>query len=169
MEMHERHVGGHYEIQTSVKKLLVASYWWPTMQKATTKMCQTYEIYKRLRPLNVMGKSPFHLVMSFEPFIKSGFDLMAPIKPPTRYIGNQYIFVATNYTKKWVEAKPLPNNIAKSTAKFIYEHIITHFGCLTHLMSDQSSHFMNNTIKIIVAEFMIPHHKSTTYYLQGNR
>jgi hypothetical protein len=52
--------------------------------------------------------------------------------------------------------------------KFIYEHIITHFECPTHLVSDQGSHFMNNIIKILVAEFMITHHKSTTYYPHGN-
>ncbi len=70
MEMHEGHIGGHYGMQTIVKKLLVASYWWPNMQKAIAKMCQTYEICEHLRSLNVMRKSPLHLVMSFEPFLK---------------------------------------------------------------------------------------------------
>jgi len=165
--MHEGHVGGHYWIQTIVKKLWVASYWWPTMQKARAKMCQTYEICECLRPLKVMGKSPLHLVMSFEPFMKWCFDFMGPIKPLTRYIRNQYILVVTNYTTKWVDTKRLWNNIARSTTKFIYEHIITHFECPTHLVSDQGSHFMNNTIKILVAKF-ITHHKSTTYYPHGN-
>jgi hypothetical protein len=30
------------------------------------------------------------------------------------------------------------------------------------------SHFINKTIEILVEEFMISHHKSTTYYSQGN-
>jgi hypothetical protein len=81
MKMHEGHVGGHYGIQTIVKKLLVATYWWPTMQKTTAKLCQNYEICERLRPLNVMGKSPLHLVMSFEPFMKWDFDFMGLIRP----------------------------------------------------------------------------------------
>jgi hypothetical protein len=31
--------------------------------------------------------------------------------------------------------------------KFLYEHIITHFGCPTHFVSDQESHFINETIQ----------------------
>jgi hypothetical protein len=69
---------------------------------------------------------------------------------------------------KWVEATVLRDNIAKSTTKFIYENIITQFGCPTNLVSDQGSHCINNFIEILVQEFMITHHKSITYYPQGN-
>jgi transposase InsO family protein len=37
-----------------------------------------------------------------------------------------------------------------------------------HFVSDQGSHFINKTIEVLVEEFMIVDHKSTTYYLQGN-
>jgi hypothetical protein len=93
---------------------------------------------------------------------------MGPIKPPTCYIGNQYIIVPTNYTKKWVETKVLRDNTTRSTTKFPYKNIITRFGYPTHLVNDQGSHFINNSIKLLVQEFMITHYYSTTYYLQGN-
>ena len=35
-------------------------------------------------------------------------------------------------------------------------------------MSDQGSHFINDTIKVLTQEFMILHRKSTTYYPQAN-
>jgi hypothetical protein len=53
-----------------------------------------------------------------------------------------------DYTIKWVEAKDLQDNTAQSTTKFLYEHSITRFGCPTHLVNDQGSHFINRTIEI---------------------
>jgi len=74
--------------------------------------------------------------MAFEPFMKWGFDFMGPVKPTTSYIGNQYIMITINYIIKWVEVKSLHDNTIKNTIKFIYEQIITHFNCSTHLVND---------------------------------
>jgi len=93
---------------------------------------------------------------------------MGPIKPIANNIGNQYIIVAIDYTTKWIEAKALKDNTTKNRAKFIYENLITRFGCPTHFVNDQGSHFINKTIEVLIEEFIIVHHKSTTYYLQGN-
>jgi hypothetical protein len=106
--------------------------------------------------------------MAFEPFMKWGQDFMGPIKLPAKSIGNQYSLVATNYITKWVKAKALKDNTTQSIAIFIYEIIIIHFGCSIHLMSDQGTHFINRKIEILTQDFMITHHKSTTYYPQGN-
>ncbi len=88
--------------------------------------------------------------------------------PTTKYTGNQHILMAITYTIKWVEAKALKDNTAQNTTKFIYENIITCFRCPSHLVSDQGTHFINRTIEILTQEFMVTHHKSTTYYPQGN-
>jgi hypothetical protein len=58
-----------------------------------------------------------------------------------------------------VEAKAFKDNIAKNIVKFIYENIITRFGCPTHFINDQGNHFINKTIEELMAEFMIVHHK----------
>jgi hypothetical protein len=68
--------------------------------------------------------------------MKSGLDFTKPIKLAIRYTENQYIVITTDCSTKWVEAKTLQDNTTKSTTKSIYEQIITHFGCSTHLVSD---------------------------------
>jgi hypothetical protein len=67
-----------------------------------------------------------------------------------------------------VKTKALQDNIARSIAKFLYENIITQFSCPTHLVNDQGSLFINGSFESLVQEFMITHHKSTTYYPHGN-
>jgi hypothetical protein len=67
-----------------------------------------------------------------------------------------------------VEAKTLRDKIAQSIVKFIYENIIICFGCPTHLVNDQGTHFINRKIEILIQEFMITHHNATTFYPQAN-
>ncbi len=101
--------------------------------------------------------------MAYEPFMKWDLEFMGPIKLATKTTSNQHIIVTTNCITKWVEARTLRDNTTKGTIKFIYENIITRFGCPTHFISDQGNHFINKIIEVLVVEFMIVHHKSTIY------
>ncbi len=56
-------------------------------------------------------------------------DFIGPIKPIGRLIGNKQILVVTNYEIKWVEAKALKTNITVIMIRFLYEYILTKFGC----------------------------------------
>jgi transposase InsO family protein len=51
---------------------------------------------------------------------------------------------------------------------FIFENIITWFGCPRSLTSDHGGHFISNTIENIMTEFLIQHHKSNPYHPQAN-
>jgi hypothetical protein len=79
--------------------------------------------------------------------MKWGLDFIGPIKPTRRLTRKKYILVVTNYATKWVEAKTLRINIVIVIAKFLYEYILTKFGCPLTIITNQGIHFINDTIK----------------------
>jgi hypothetical protein len=71
--------------------------------------------------------------------------------------------VATDYATKWVEAVALKKNDAKMTVKFLFENIITRFGCPLELVSDRGTYFLNMTIADLTYYYMIKHRPTTPY------
>jgi hypothetical protein len=100
--------------------------------------------------------------------MKRGFDFERLIKLAGRYIGNKYILVAIDYVIKLVEARTLKINITTVTTKFLYECILTKFGCHLTIVTNQGLHFINDAIKYLTYHFLMKHVNSTTYYPHGN-
>ena len=90
--------------------------------------------------------------VTLQPFDKWAIDFVGPINPPGKRIGAGYIIITTDYMTTWVEDAPVVDCTAATTAKFIFENIVTWSGCPRILMSDQSSHFINCTVKVLTEE-----------------
>ena len=95
-------------------------------------------------------------------------DFIGPFPIPTKRTGARYIINVVEYVTKWAEAEPVNTCSNEIDAKFIYENIITRFGCPLSLISDQGSHLINKTIKAPTDQFKIDHRRSTIYYPQSN-
>jgi hypothetical protein len=93
---------------------------------------------------------------------------VGPINPPTKRSRVRYIIIEKKYLTIWVEAAPVKYCSSKTTSHFLFEHVITVFGCPRILMSDQGTHFINNTIKAMTEDFEVYHQKSTSYHPQSN-
>jgi hypothetical protein len=100
--------------------------------------------------------------------MKWGLDFISPIKLARRLTWNKYIIISTYYATKWVEAKALKTNIVIFTTKFLYEYILTRFGCLLIIVIDQGIHFINDTIKHLKKYFLLKHVNFSTYYPYEN-
>lgn len=54
------------------------------------------------------------------------------------------------------------------TTKFIFEYVLTRFGCPNILMRNCGTHFLNETISTLTKYFMVYHQKIPLYHPQEN-
>jgi transposase InsO family protein len=106
--------------------------------------------------------------MTLQAFEKWSIDFAGPINPLGKHTGARYIITATQYLTRWDEARAVKDCSETTTTHFIFDDIITIFGCPKPLMSDQGTHFINKTIEALTEEFVVHHQKSTPYHPQAN-
>jgi hypothetical protein len=163
-ELHEGPLARHFTTEITKTNILDVGYWWPTMYKDLHDYCRSCDACQKTRRLATQSLVKLVTSLPEEPFMKWGLDFMGTIKLTRRYIGNKYIFVATNYVIKWVEARTLGINITTVTTKILYECILTKFGCPLTIVINQGIHFINDAIKYLTYHFLMKHVISTTYY-----
>jgi transposase InsO family protein len=93
---------------------------------------------------------------------------VGPINPLEKRTGARYIITTTKYLTRWEEAAPVKDCSTETTLHFLFEQVITQFGCPRVLMSDQGTHFINSTIRVMTEKFEVHHQKSTLYHPQAN-
>ena len=71
--------------------------------------------------------------------------------------------VATEYLTKWAEARAIKNATGEEIARFIYERIITQFGCPKEIVSDQGTNFLGDVVVALTERFSIKHRVTTAY------
>ena len=53
-------------------------------------------------------------------------------------------------------------------ARFLYENILSRYGCPKELISDRGTHFLNETIELLAKNFFIKHRKTSPYHPRAN-
>ena len=89
--------------------------------------------------------------------------------PFPKAIGNKkYLLVCTDYFTKWVEAEPLANIKDVDVKRFIWKNIVTRFGVLYVLISDNGLQLDNKAFRKYYSDLGIKNRYSTSAYPQGN-
>ena len=99
-----------------------------------------------------------------EPWKQVGIDITS-LTPTSD--GYKYIIVMVDYFTKWIEAKPLLDKTAKSSAIFIYETICRH--CVPRIqINDQGREFVNSLSRELHNLTGIEQHITSAYHPQAN-
>jgi hypothetical protein len=134
------------------------------MHKDMHDYCRSCDACQKIRRLAIQNLVKLVISLPKEPIMKWGLDFMGPIKPTRIYTRNKYIIIATNYATKGVEARALKTNTTVIITKFMYECILTKFGCPLIIVTNHGVHFINDAIKYLTYHFIMKHVSSITYY-----
>jgi transposase InsO family protein len=167
-ECHNEVAGGHVGGNSIAQKFLQAGLWWETLFKDANLYARSCDVCQRAGKPSQQDELPLQQVRALHAFEKWVVDFIGPINPTTKHSKDRYIITTTNYLTHWVEATSVQNYFTDTAARFIFENIITRFGCPRSLTSDHGAHFISGTITKITIEFLIQHHKSNPYHLQAN-
>ena len=76
--------------------------------------------------------------------------------------------VGTDYFTKWVEIEPLANIKDIDAKRFVWKNIVTRFGILHTLISDNGLQFDSKAFRRYYCDLGITNRYSTPAYPQGN-
>ena len=150
--MHEEHygpMGGHFQSDTTAKKIQQSGLWWLTLYTDCKKLVSQCDRCLQLGQPLPSTEIPLISINPSLTFEIWAIDFIGPFPIPAKRTSARYIITAVEYVTKWAEAELVDTCSSEIAAKFIYENIITRFGCPINLISDQGSHFINKTIKAL--------------------
>ena len=133
-ELHEGICGIHTGGRSLSHRAITQDYWWPNMQKEAQEYVKKCDQCQRFAPNIHQLEGVLNLLSSPWPFAQWGLDIIGHFP---KVAGNKrYLLVSTDYFTKWVEAKFLANIKDVDAKKFVWKNIVTRFGVLRTLISD---------------------------------
>jgi len=91
-------------------------------------------------------------------------DFVGPLRKTTE--GIRHILVIVDSTTLWIESFPTKTTSAKEVAHILYKEIISRFGVMRQILTDQGSSFRNKLIAELCKLLKIKHTLSSPTILR---
>ncbi|XP_074560279.1 uncharacterized protein LOC141816393 [Curcuma longa] len=165
-EIHHGCCGNHGGERALTRKVLLAGYFWPTMQADVQKLVRTC---KSCQKHQVLTRQPAELLKTSSvscPFDQWSMDIVGPF--PMGPGQKKFLLVSVDYFSKWVEAEPLARITEKNVLKFLWQNIVCRFGIPRKLVSDNGRQFQGQKVKEWCENLQIQQAFTSIYYPQSN-
>jgi hypothetical protein len=166
-QFHSADCGGHHYWKTTAHKILRAGYYWPFLFADVCSFVKSCDKCQRFTGKQQLKSLPLRPIVVNGPFQQWGLDFIGEINPASSG-QHKWILVATDYFTKWIEAVPTRNATHQVVIKFLYENILSRFGCPKRLVADNAAVFKSEALMDICESMGIQLVHSTPYYPQGN-
>lgn len=100
------------------------------------------------------------------PFALWGMDIVGPLLVADAQ--KKFMFIATDYFNKWVEAETYANIKDKDVSKFVWKNIVCRFRILQVIIADNGPQIDNITFRTFCLELKIKNLYPTPRYPQSN-
>ncbi|XP_042437173.1 uncharacterized protein LOC122023153 [Zingiber officinale] len=118
----DNHVGG----RTLSRKVLLAGYFWPTLQRDAHKLVNTCLSCQRHQNLTHRPTTLLRTSIVSCPFDQWGMDIVGPF--PMAPGQRRFLLVVVDYFYKWVEAEALARITEDAVIQFLWKNILCRFG-----------------------------------------
>ncbi|XP_042415389.1 uncharacterized protein LOC122004592 [Zingiber officinale] len=156
------HVGG----RTLARKVLLAGYFWPTLQKDAQKLVDTCLSYQKHHNLTHRPTALLRTSIVSCSFDQWGMDIVGPF--PMAPGQRRFLLVAVDYFSKWVETEALARITEDVVIQFLWKNILCRFGIPHKLVSDNGRQFQGQKIQAWCKEFDITQAFTSVAYRQSN-
>ncbi|MCO5549937.1 hypothetical protein L7F22_003414 [Adiantum nelumboides] len=163
--LHEEACGEHFSHELTLKKVLLAGYFWPSMHADVQHWCRSCHNCQVIGNKRLLYGSR-QAIITNGPFEKWRIDAMGPLPRTTN--GKLYIIVAIDYMTRWVEVQSVAKVNGKTVSKFVYTHICCRFGTPLEIVFDNGPGFRRGLLTEVCEELKISHRHSTPYNPQSN-
>ena len=158
---HDTPMSGHFGVEKTMSKLKQRVYW-RTMKSDVSLYIQKCPVCSANRQPKHKPKASLVDYRVGHPMDRLGIDILGPL--PQSNKGNVYILVIADYFTRWIEAYPLPNQTAETTANALLYEFMSRFGFPFEIHSDQGRNFQSDLFQELCKILGVTKTRSTPYH-----
>ena len=151
----------------SIAAIIKERFWWEQMDhtiKDFIKRCPICQLNRSSAKVHAIPPNR-PLPPCALPFERWGVDFVGPF--PLSKNQNKYIITAIDYASRWVVAKAVQTNDAKTVVAFLYQ-LLVDYGSPFEIVSDLGAGFVEQGVQEFLQKHSILHARTTPYHPQSN-